>query len=119
MGDISQYLVKVNAAVERELNGPTQNEEAKEDFDDRGDMYGDEYGGGDYGAEDNDFGFGDYGNEGDFGHMEMYGVDLENENFGADMAGLGSAKNEETSLLDHVFYGSTHDDISNQIKSSI
>tara|TARA_B110000285_G_C15097992_1_gene603269 strand:- start:1561 stop:1899 length:339 start_codon:yes stop_codon:yes gene_type:complete len=111
-------LVKVNLAIEREKNGPVKNEEVKE-FDDMNDMYGDEYGGGDYGGEGDDFGFGDYGNEGDFGHMEMYGVDMENENFGGEMAALGSAKNDEATLLDQIFSGASTEDIQKQIHSSI
>ena len=46
----------------------------------------------------------------------MYGVDLENENFGEEMAALGSAKNEETSLLDQIFEKSNPDDAITQIK---
>lgn len=78
--------------------------------------------GGEYGDDldddDDDFGFGDYGAEdamfGDFGEINMYGVDLEDDD--ENIGGGNALKREEEQLIESIL---DHEPVIDRIKQII
>ena len=98
VNDISEYLSKIQRSLEKPEEPKKENEEkklmqAEDPYDDEMDIYGDLD---DYGDD------GDFGAFDEFGEVNMYGIDLNDENFGGDQSN-NSPKAEELALIGVLF----------------
>lgn len=106
VNDISEYLSKIQRSLQKPEESKKEDTEkklmqAEDPYDDEMDIYGDLD---DYGDD------GDFGGFGEFGEVNMYGIDLNDENFGGDQSN-NTPQKEELALIGVIFQNTKNEQI--------